>query len=338
MPQKQYIEILDYLKGFGMLTIVVFHLFQYMDLPDFAIVLIKFGGAGVHTFIFISGFGLYLSHLKHPMPFFEFIKKRFLKVYIPYIITVSLIGIVGFFIPFDPYNTWEKYFSHVFLYKMFSEKNIGTFGYHFWFISVIFELYLVFPLLVIFRKKMSGTGFLITGIIVSLLWSLLVLILNKAALRVWNSFFLQYVWEFMLGMWFAENIHSKGLLFLKIKKINLFLMAVIGSVIYITFSLKLGLIGKMLNDIPSLIGYTSFGILLYKLNLKWLNKFFVFTGVISFSLYLIHYAIKLLFKYELEKFGFQYNIAFLVVTLIVCYIIAYFYDKGIKKFYQLIHY
>lgn len=337
MPKKQYFEVLDFLKGFGMLTIVVFHLFQKMGLPDFWNKLINFGGAGVHTFIFISGFGLYLSHLKHPLPFVSYIKKRFLKVYMPYIFTVTFVAILCLFIPIHTVS-WGKYFSHLLLYKMFSEKYIGTFGYHFWFISVIFELYLVFPLLVILKKKLPGIRFLIVGIIVSIAWSFLVLILNKAELRVWNSFFLQYVWEFMLGMYFAENIFSGGLLFWNIKKLHLILMAVVGLGLYVVFSLKFGFVGKMLNDIPSLIGYTTFGILLYTFNIKWLNKFLVFTGIISFSLYLIHFAVKLLFIYGLEYFGYHYNILSLVVVLLICYVIAFYYDKGIKKFYQLINY
>jgi len=338
MYQKQYIEVLDFLKGYGMLTIVVFHLFQKMGLPDFWSKFINIGGAGVHTFIFISGFGLYLSYLKHPLRFVEYIKKRFFKVYIPYIITVSFIGIIGLLIPFDPYNTWEKYFSHVFLYKMFSETNIGTFGYHFWFISVIFELYLVFPLLVFLKKKIPGIGFLITGIIISIAWSLIVLVLNKAELRTWNSFFLQYVWEFMLGMYFAENIFSNGFLFWELKKSRLIILCIAGLVLKVFLSIKLGSAGELLNDIPSLIGYTSFGILLYTVHLKWLNKFLVFTGIISFALYLIHFAVKLLFIYGLEYFGYQYNILSLFVVLLICYAIAFYYDKGIKKFYDLIHY
>jgi peptidoglycan/LPS O-acetylase OafA/YrhL len=338
MYRKQYIEILDFLKGYAMLSIVVFHLFQKMDLPDTLLKVINFGGAGVHTFIFISGFGLYLSHLKHPLTFVEYLKKRFLKVYIPYIITVSLLGIIGYLIPFDPYNTWAKYFSHVFLYKMFSETYIGTFGYHFWFISLIFELYLVFPLLIIVKQRLGNKWFLSLGIIISLSWSFLVLILGKAEMRVWNSFFLQYLWEFILGMYFAGNIFSGGFVFWDMKKSYVIIAAGAGMILYVLFSVKLGFVGKMLNDIPSLIGFTYFGILLYRLNIKLVKHFFVFTGVISFALYLVHFAIKLLVIYELEQVRLQYNIAWLVIVLGLCFIIAYFYDKGIKKFYEVIHY
>lgn len=337
MYRKQYIEILDFLKGYAMLTIVVFHLFQKMDLPEIILQVINLGGAGVHSFIFISGFGLYLSHLKNPLPFTGFLKKRFLKVYIPYMITVTLVALICIFIPIHTLS-WGKYFSHLFLYKMFVERFIGTYGYHLWFISVIFELYLVFPLLVWFKKKMPGIGFLVVGIIVSQLWSLIVLLLNKAELRTWNSFFLQYVWEFMLGMYFAGKLFNGGFVFWEIKKYWLILLSISGVSLYIYFSLKLGNIGRLFNDIPSLIGYTSFGVLLYTLKNKYLNKFLVYTGIISFALYLIHFAVKLLFIEGLNQFGLTYNVGWLVLVLALCYLVAHYYDKGIKKFYELIHY
>lgn len=338
MMQKQHIEVLDFLKGYGMITIVVFHLFQNMGLNGLWDKLINLGGAGVHTFIFISGFGLYLSHLKHPMPFLEFIRKRFLKVYIPYIITVSLIGIIGFVIPFDPYNTWAKYFSHVFLYKMFSETYIGTFGFHFWFISLIFELYLVFPLLVLLKEKMKGSIFITSGIFISISWSILVLLLGKSELRVWNSFFLQYVWEFMLGMYFAEGVNSGKLRFWEMKKSYLFIICFAGLGLKVILPMKLGSAGEILNDIPSLFGYTSLGILIYMLKINPVNRFMIYTGVISFSLYLIHFAIKLLFIYGLNYYGLHYNIVWLMVVFGICYLAAISYDKGIKKLYDLFHY
>lgn len=41
-------------------------------------------------------------------------------------------------------------------------------------------------------------------ITISLLWSTIVGLTGHAEERVWNSFFLQYLWEFCLGMKLAE--------------------------------------------------------------------------------------------------------------------------------------
>lgn len=64
-----------------------------------------------------SGFGLYLSYLNKPLTYSQFLKRRFLKVYLPYIIII----LVSALIPF--YNTSSdkllQILSHIFLFKMF---------------------------------------------------------------------------------------------------------------------------------------------------------------------------------------------------------------------------
>ncbi len=56
----QRFELVDFLKGFSISTIVLMHLLQ----PHFTGLMNKalsLGGAGVHVFILCSGFGLYQS-------------------------------------------------------------------------------------------------------------------------------------------------------------------------------------------------------------------------------------------------------------------------------------
>jgi len=93
MRAKNTIELVDFLKGFSMFSIVAFHVLKVLPIPYFFIEIMKFGGTGVHVFIFVSGFGLYYSFLRKPMTYVEFIKKRFVKVYIPYIIVVTIIAV-----------------------------------------------------------------------------------------------------------------------------------------------------------------------------------------------------------------------------------------------------
>jgi len=42
--------------------------------------------------------------------------------------------------------------------------------------------------------------------VISIAWGTLVGILCYEEMRPWGSFFLQYLWEFCLGMWIAERI------------------------------------------------------------------------------------------------------------------------------------
>ncbi|UJL26349.1 acyltransferase family protein (plasmid) [Lactiplantibacillus plantarum] len=100
---KKRIVLIDYLKGYSILTIVLMHLYQLFYLPQIghqSNIIYKvssFGGAGVHVFILCSGLGLALSHYHHRLSVFNFIKKRFTRVYIPYIIVVALTALVPFF-------------------------------------------------------------------------------------------------------------------------------------------------------------------------------------------------------------------------------------------------
>jgi len=152
------IEIVEFLKGFSIFTIIIYHLLQTLKMQDISGKLIAFGGIGVHLFVLLSGFGLYLSHINKPLPFLDFLKKRFTKVYFPYIIIVFGSAIIAIIIPIFK-NSLYAFFGHVFLYKMFDESIIGSYGYPLWFISMIIQFYLVFTLLTILKEKINNKLF-----------------------------------------------------------------------------------------------------------------------------------------------------------------------------------
>ena len=86
---RKYKEI-SFLRGFAITTVVLMHVIQVYwhegQIPDWLRAASSLGGTGGHVFIFCSGLGLYLSYLHRPMKFGEFMKKRFLKIYVPYLI------------------------------------------------------------------------------------------------------------------------------------------------------------------------------------------------------------------------------------------------------------
>ena len=65
----QRLEVIDFLRGFSIFTIVLMHLLQSYPIPPFLMAASSFGGAGVHVFILCSGFGLYLSYLNKPLTY-----------------------------------------------------------------------------------------------------------------------------------------------------------------------------------------------------------------------------------------------------------------------------
>lgn len=87
--------VVDFLRGFSIFTIVLMHLVQSYPLPGFLMKATSFGGAGVHVFILCSGFGLYLSSLYKPLGYGKFLKRRFSKVYIPYVLVVLISAFIS---------------------------------------------------------------------------------------------------------------------------------------------------------------------------------------------------------------------------------------------------
>ena len=196
------LDFIDFAKGFAILSIVIFHYLQPHAIGMWSKA-IMVGGTGVHLFFILSGFGLGLSSKN--LPFFEFYKKRFLKILIPYYITISLIFVVNKMLPIYRENSLYALGGHFFLYKMFDEKIMGSFGYHFWFISTIIQFYIVFPLIIKYKNKVNTKNFILISISISFLYWILISVLNLAHLRIVNSFFLQYIWEFNIGIVLAER-------------------------------------------------------------------------------------------------------------------------------------
>jgi peptidoglycan/LPS O-acetylase OafA/YrhL len=103
-------------------------------------------------------------------------------------------------------------------------------------------------------------------------------------------FFLQYLWEFVLGMVLAIKYKENQKYIQVPSKKYLVIFAALGiTIVGIT-----GYIGgtlKMFNDIPSIVGYLSFSLLIYSFDIKWINNFFVYTSQISYEWYLMHILI-----------------------------------------------
>ncbi len=333
MGNKRY-EIVTFLRGFSILAIILFHYLMYANLKPPFNKLIYGGGTGVHVFILLSGFGLYLSDKKNPLPFFHFLKKRLVKIYIPYIIIVSLTALISFFIPLYK-NSMHAFLGHIFLYKMFDEAIIGSYGYPLWFISMLIQFYLLFKVFVFFIKKFPTILFFTICLILSIFWSFIVIRTGHSTVRVWNSFFLQYLWEFSLGMILADKITNLEEIVIRIKNrkpplFTLFflLIGISACIIYGYLAIKTGTIGKTLNDIPALFGFSFIAIFIYLLNIKPIIRFLHFTGEISFQIYLLHMLI-----FDLFTFFYSPSIVSIMFSLLLSYILGFYFKKLSDRFF-----
>jgi peptidoglycan/LPS O-acetylase OafA/YrhL len=323
---QKKIEVIDFLKGYSMLSIVIYHIGQELNLPGAVAKMINFGGTGVHTFIFVSGFGLYLSHLRRPLPFVVFLRKRFSKIYVPYILTVIVSAAIALFLPIYPTSAFA-FFGHVLLYKMFFADIMGSYGYQLWFMSTIIQLYFLFIPLTRLKERMGDVAFLVTGLAVSISWGVLIVAMGNASMRNYNGAFFLYLWEFMLGMLLAGKWIREGYAFWEMKIVWLVVLSVAGIGCYGMMALEFGAYGRLLNDVPALVGYTCLSILLYRFRISWVNRFVLFTAKFSFALFLVHILVLQLVMLLMSRLGLNYTWIMGLGTLALCLVAGYWANK-----------
>ena len=277
-------ELIDFLKGFSIITIVLMHLLQsYITIPKLVLKASAFGGTGVHVFFFCSGFGLYLSNKNKRDTYGHFLKKRCTKIYVPYILIVLISSFIPFMFKGDKVGA---VLSHVFLYKMFVPRYESSFGGQMWYMSTLFQFYLLFlPLCWLKEKIGSRRKFSFLCFVTSIIWWIFTTWAGITEIRIWGSFFLQYLWEFALGMTVADYL-SEGKS-IEIKAPYLWMAAPVGLFFAAIAALKGGIL-RTFNDVPALIGYSSVAMLLFLTNNNWINRVVYFFSKISYELYLVH--------------------------------------------------
>lgn len=133
------------IKGFAMLGIVFSHIGYFLsNNTQFLFPLSVLAGVGVNLFLFISGFGLTISHLRNPLSIWEFYRKRLLRLFIPMWIVLSLYLLLDYFLlnRSYPLNILGYHFLGFFpRADLFMDVNSPL-----WYFSLILFMYVIFPL------------------------------------------------------------------------------------------------------------------------------------------------------------------------------------------------
>ena len=168
---------------------------------------------------------------------------------------------------------------------------------------------------------------------ISLSWSTIVGILGYEEMRPWGSFFLQYLWEFCLGMWIAEKMFNRD----EIGKMAispgqwkwwwLLCSAAIGMGLTGLMAWNGGIL-KLYNDIPSMMGYLSLMLLIYKIGISAVNSFFEWASGFSYELYLVHSLVFAVMAYFLKDS--LPLAALLAVSLVMANAVGFGYDRFLK--------
>ncbi|MDR2963244.1 MAG: acyltransferase family protein [Bacteroidales bacterium] len=158
----------------------VSHLFEY------------FGHYGVQIFIFISAVGLSYTMLRKPTPYFPYILHRLKSLY--YLLIVGIIVYCMTKLVVYGNTNWSIFAKHIgykflFIQTLLPHESFSLSG-PWWFFGIIFQLYLLFPLLFRIIQKYAFKGFL--GI---------------CAFSYLCTFIQMYVWHTPAGVhWFLNSI------------------------------------------------------------------------------------------------------------------------------------
>lgn len=308
------LQIVNFLRGFSIFTIVLMHLIQSYEIPSWLVNVTSFGGAGVHVFILCSGFGLYLSYLNTPLKYKDFLRKRFVRIYWPMAVVCLATAV---WMCFQGKDVLMPLLGNLLLFKMFVPELESSMGGQMWFISTIIQFYLAWPLIV--RLINVNRGYIAT-LIISLSWATIVGLSGFSEERVWNSFFLQYLWEFCLGMKLAEIYKEKPSV-LKPPQWKLLVPLCIACMVVTGFMGWLGFPWRLYNDIPSLFCYLSLALIVYKVGVVPVNKFFCYTNKFSYEWYLVHILVFQVIRY-------LFNSDLLIIEFTVSLFLSYFFAWG----------
>ena len=286
-------------RGIAILMVVVHHLSLWFGTN----VLTSWGGGGVAIFMILSGYGLTMSYQKSGVKRFWW--KRFVGIFIPWLVVIL--------ISMQPWNLYNQEWFWKYLFFI---------DYGPWYMQYLFVWYILF-----FVAHCSQWTYRIRWYVIGT--SALLMFLYWGPLQQEQSLC------FPLGMWIGEHYE-------RVKKIDKRIYLRLSAVAAIVAILALGAkqIPYIRSDISSwtfitlqVILKTSMAIAViaavpFIIKIK-ASRFLLFTGVISYEMYLIHGFI---YERLLGVMGGEQTIWFVIfffpVLYALCYLI-YRVDEGI---------
>lgn len=232
---QSHLVRLDVLRGIAILSVFLFH---YQDAILHVVPLrwsglwlnpgsaanvwtyilfpLSFGWAGVSLFFVISGFVIHLSFLRNPtFNLGQFYTRRFWRIYPPYLLALCVFafrihmvktpaGVAG--------AGAAQFLSHLFLVHNLRQQWFFGIVSPFWSLALEAQFYLIYPLLLLIRKRVGMTGAL--GCTLGL--SLLCRLVAGLFLINWQVPFVAVITRFVAILWFdwtlgayvAEQFHA----------------------------------------------------------------------------------------------------------------------------------
>ncbi|MEE1317331.1 MAG: acyltransferase [Prevotella sp.] len=262
---KTYTLFREELMGVATIMIILCHIVgNDVLLPPIVLKVLTLGNYGVDVFMFLSGLGLFYSLRNNFQTNIVWYKKRYIRIFIPYLIMTLFYCVVRFGV---------HEFSILDIILSLSTLDFWIYGRGAWYISAILPLYFLTPYLsklIESRKNKFSCTILI--ILILIILSKVSISDNEILTNI--QFVLSRVPMFILGYWLAR--YTKGEICITIK--NAVLLTILSIIFYVFLNIYTVL------AIPILIALGYF--------VNWIDKLYVvdlilrFMGKISLESYL----------------------------------------------------
>ncbi|MCX8533085.1 acyltransferase family protein [Chryseobacterium luquanense] len=322
---------ISFLRAFSVIAVVLYH---------FKFAFFNGGFIGVDIFFVISGYlmtRIVLSNFeKNNFKLLEFYQKRVVRIFPALLVMTTIFAaIIYFLLPTQFINYLKLYFSSIgFFSNIYYYLNSGYFDsssqfnilLHTWSLSVEWQFYMIYPLILLIVKKIYLNNLkLFRGIFIAIIALSIVSMIFHSSFDKSFSFYIFYprAWEMMIG----------GLAFLfenKAKNINRNLKFGLVSfslimITYMVYSVNEHSWPSLLTLIP--VSLTSL-ILLLNIDVKiFRNKLIKFFGDISYSLYLWHWPIYVCSLFFGLNDRLRYRVAFIFISIIFATLSYFLIEK-----------
>ncbi|MGF7430201.1 acyltransferase [Thermoanaerobacterium thermosaccharolyticum] len=334
---KSRIDEVDVLKGIAIIAVLMIHTTGsavstlYKSSISYLIFAFinRFSQFAVPAFIFASSM-LLMYNYGDSNDWKLFYKKRFKNVLLPYIVWTIIYGIYLYVIYNEP------------LKSILTVENLflGGMFYHLYFIVIIVQLYLLFPILLYIYKLISKNTY--TVVLSIVLFQMIDVIVYRYFISKFfqNSslLFITYISFIIAGIYVGENIREWGKYYHK-KWLNSFFAVIVFGYLFVDISLKV-FANKQIDSNLYNIYYYAFTLLaslfFFALSTKILNYhalsgLLASTGKLSFGIYLSHPLFLDVLNHFLNT-GNQYLYdIYILLIFIMIYAISYFFAKFLKK-------
>ncbi len=311
---------IDFARFLAIFFVTSFHVARFIGVNNmhsfgkiFKNAFITGGWLGCCLFFLISGYCLCKVY-DEKKSYFDFLKKRLIKILPAYYIAIIIwYFLVKMGIAPKPIGI-SAILSHIFLVHTFDNANFYSLSGVFWFLGVLFNFYLIFPLLYKLQKN-TKYGLEISTIIIFVIavWASVHFHIKGS---VYNKSILINLPCFVFGM----TLYKRPILeFFKNKYFKLLLLVI--TLVLLIFAKSKGFIGTMI-DLLAIIESLLIGSLcfLYKEELEklpvLLKDGITKVAVASYSIYLYNYIFyatrpvyrnsTMVFIYILLVFGFGF--------------------------------